>query len=136
MNNIRHDSSHHWINNDEVDRQINEFADSSKNDRDAKLVLSFQEKLAELDRRKAQGYNVDAEIAEIKLQHRLNAASPHVHHETRWKQRNEVVLERKKIEERMQELANRYRAKRIDDYTYYQRHAKLKTKFDELGKQL
>jgi len=136
MSNIRHDSSHHWINNEEVDRQINEFSTSAKTDREVKSVLQMQKFYEDLQRRKDQGYNISAEEKEHLLMHRLNAASQHVHHERRWAERNEAALERKRVEERMDSLANKYREKRIDDLTYYDRHAKLKRKFDELGKKL
>lgn len=133
---IRQDRSHRWINNEEVDRQINEFATTAKTERSNQLVMEFQAKMAELDKRKAQGYNVAAEVAELKLQHRINAASPHVHHETRWKAKNEVAQEQIKVQERMRRLGDRYRDRTISDKDYWSKFDKLRAKHAELGKQL
>lgn len=135
-NNIRHDSSYHYINQDEVNRQIADLSDSGNQEHREKVARNYQQFYQNIQDRKDSGEDVSAEEAEILLQHRINAATPTRHHEVVWAEKNKVALEMKKIKERMMVLANKYRDKKIDDETYYSRYAKLKTNLTDLEKKI
>lgn len=125
-----------YINDDELNRQIGEFADTTRVEHYEKVIAEQKQVYQDLSDSYDAGQMTKEEAEQLALMHKINQTFTHTPHEERWAQQNSLALEAKKIDEKMLALADKLRAKKIDDATYYERWGKLKVKRDALEKAL
>lgn len=125
-----------YINDEEVNRQIGELADTTRVEHYEKVIAEQKQQYQHLSDSYDEGKMTKEEIAEMKLMHRINASFQSENHEARWARQNEAALEAKRVTEKMEDLAKKYSEKRIDDATYYERWAKLKARRDAAESQI
>lgn len=136
MNNIRHDHTSGYINDDELNRQIGELADTTRVEHYEKVIAEQKQQYQHLSDSYDEGKMTKEEVEQMKLMHKINASFPSENHEARWARQNEAALEAKRVTEKMEDLAKKYSEKRIDDATYYERWAKLKARRDAAESQI
>lgn len=136
MNNIRHDHTSGYINDERINQEIGELADMTAFDHNQEVIELQKKQYQELSDKFDAGEMTQEQAAELKLMHRINQTFTHTHHEDRWQQQNAIAQEIQKVDQRMEELARKYTEKKVSDADYYDRWGKLKVKRDALEREL
>ena len=99
MNNRRYNQ--HWINDEEVNRQIGELADTTRYEHYQQVIADQKQAYQSLSDSYNQGDLTKEQIDELALQNRINASFPSENNEQRWARQNASAVEAKEITEKM-----------------------------------